>query len=233
MGLLTRIFGNSRSRDAAGPQSSQFHESESTSNEGEGSRNAPRRELVQVTMRDTMRKHGIPTDWMECRILSTVNRSGRAGLHANFVVKQAHQQMLSYVFAFQESFETELVRFEPRARDWLMAMSWEFENLPPGLAAQTAQARPSAAAPLGALSAGSGLPQLRDDFQARAFAPTDDAMAAEMPRSDEEVQRDLQALFAIRDAAMAQAAKRDEPGDAPDFENTRPFDDDEPPGKKG
>ncbi|NML45396.1 hypothetical protein HHL11_16705 [Ramlibacter sp. G-1-2-2] len=232
MGLLTRIFGNGREREPGGPPSSQFHESDSTSNEGEASRNAPRRELVQVIMRDTMRKHGIPTDWMECRILSTVNRSGRAGLHANFVIKQAHQQMLSYVFAFQDSFETELARFEPRARDWLMGLSWEFQGLPTGLAAQAALPR-SIANPAGT-GAPFSLPPLSMNVpQDRAFAPTDDAMAAEMPRSDEEVQRDLKALFAIRDAAMAQAARRQDADGPPDFENTRPFDDDESPGKKG
>ena len=62
MGLLKRIFGsNGTQRDSqAGPESAQFHETGSTSNEAETSRNAPRRELIQVVTRDTMRKHGIP-----------------------------------------------------------------------------------------------------------------------------------------------------------------------------
>jgi hypothetical protein len=63
----------------------------------------------------------------------------------------------------------------------------------------------------------------------RAFAPTDDELAAELPRSDEEVQRDLKALFAIRDAALADAAGRPaQHPDRPDFEPTRPFDDPDP-----
>ena len=79
MGLLQKIFGDKgKEREAEGfSPSDPFHESESS--EGfEGQRNAPRREVVQVILRDTMRKHGIPSDWVDCRILSTVNKIGRA-----------------------------------------------------------------------------------------------------------------------------------------------------------
>jgi hypothetical protein len=105
MGWLHKIFGEDKDGEA-GPRSSlgasQFHESETTADEDAAARNAPRRELVQVILRDTMRKHGIPSDWIECRILSTVTRSGRPGMHVNFVVRQAHDRLLGYVFAFQD-----------------------------------------------------------------------------------------------------------------------------------
>jgi hypothetical protein len=225
MGLLKRIFGNNETgRDSEpGQESAQFHETGSTSNEAETSRNAPRRELVQVVTRDTMRKHGIPSDWLECRILSTVTRSGRAGLHVSFVVRQAHEQLLGYVFAFQDSFLSELARFEPRARDWLVSVGWEFEGHTPVT---------SPGAPL--IKTGNGiLPSVRAPLvpadQPRSFAPAGDALAAEMPRSDEEMQQDLQALFAIRDAAIADAANKEE---RPDFEATQPFADTEAPPTK-
>src|SRR5687768_17562883 len=137
MGLIDRIFkGKEKDRDAggaaAGPASSQFYESEPGEPDSDadhaGSRNAPRRELVQVVLRDTMRKHGIPSDWVECRILSTIGRNGRTGLHVNFVVRRAHDQLLGYVFAFQDSFDRELARFDPRARDWLLSLGWEFQD---------------------------------------------------------------------------------------------------------
>lgn len=221
MGLLKRIFGsNGTHRDPEqGPESAQFHESGSTSNEAETSRNAPRRELIQVITRDTMRKHGIPSDWLECRILSTITRTGRAGLHVNFVVRQAHEQLLGYVFAFQDSFLSELARFEPRAREWLVSVGWEFE----GHGAATPATGFKVAG--GPTPAPTRAPLVAPQQQ-RAFAPTDDAMAAELTRSDEDVQQDLQALFAIRDAAIAQTAK--DP-DRPDFEPTQSFEDTEPP----
>jgi hypothetical protein len=222
MGLLKRIFGtNETQRDSEpGAESAQFHETGSTSNEAETSRNAPRRELIQVLTRDTMRKHGIPSDWLECRILSTVTRSGRAGLHVNFVVRQAHEQLLGYVFAFQDSFLSELARFEPRARDWLVSVGWEFE----GHGATTSAGAPAIKLP--GTATPSGRAPLVSNAAARDFAPTDDALAGEMPRSDEDMQQDLQALFAIRDAAIADAAKNES---RPDFEPTQPFEDTEAP----
>jgi len=217
MGLIGRIFGGSRERGEGGAShSTQFHESApDSSGNGEGSRNAPRRELVQVILRDTMRKHGIPSDWVECRILSTVNRSGRHGLHVNFVVKQAHDRLLAYVFAFQESFERELARFEPRAHDWLLSLGWEFRGFNAAEMPDPKTWVASSPAPLPAVPRDLG------------FEPTADlaTMDTEPPKSDEDVQRDLQALFAIRDAALADAAAgRTGPSDAStDFQSTQPF----------
>lgn len=211
MGLIGRIFGNGKEREAGGTSAStQFRESEPDSSDQEGSRNAPRRELVQVILRDTMRKHGIPSDWIECRMLSTVNRAGRHGLHVNFVVKQAHDRLLAYVFAFQDSFERELARFEPRAGDWLLSLGWEFQGFNAAEMPDPRTWAQSGPAPLLAVP---------------DFPPTEDpkSLEAEPPKTDEDVQRDLEALFAIRDAAMAQTALPREP--QKDFQPTQPFKD--------
>ena len=213
MGLIGRIFkGKDKDREG-GPASSQFYESEPDTGD-EHSRNAPRRELVQVILRDTMRKHGIPSDWIESRVLSTISRSGRAGLHVNFVVKSAHNQMLGYVFAFQDSFERELSRFEPRARDWLLSIAWEFQDFKVEELPDPKTFAASGPAPLA---------ELKEAQTALSFAPTQDPMAEEVARkSEEEVEQDLKALFAIRDAALAEAAgKRPVPGHS-DFQPTQP-----------
>jgi hypothetical protein len=220
MGLIDRIFG--KEREGAGT-STQFRESEPDTSDSQPSRNAPRRELVQVILRDTMRKHGIPSDWIECRMLSTVSRTGRKGLHVNFVVRQAHDRLITYVFAFQDSFERELARFEPRARDWLLSLGWEFQGFNAAempdphtwMASGPAPLQASAPAPL------------------QASGPPRDGLRDKPPKADEDMQRDLQALFAIRDAAMADTAKpkpssrprRQRDLDQPDFEPTRPSDD--------
>lgn len=206
MGLIDRIFGNGKDNQAPGGSgTTQFHESESDPSDSQPSRSAARRDLVQVILRDTMRSHGIPSDWIECRILSAVTRSGRTGLHVNFVVRRAHDRLITYVFAFQDSFERELARYEPRARtDWLLSLGWEFQGvnaadmpLPPSWAQ-------SGPAPLG---------RARPEGSRPA-------------KTDEDVQRDLEALFAIRDAAMADTARKPAPrDDQPDFQPTQPFDD--------
>jgi hypothetical protein len=206
MGLIERIFGSGNREAPAPSASTQFRESEPDSG-SEGSRNAPRRELVQVVLRDTMRKHGIPSDWIECRVLSTVSRTGKRGLHVNFVVRKAHDRLLAYVFAFQDSFERELARFEPRAHDWLLSLGWEFQGFNAAEMPDPHMWAQSGPAPL-----------VQPDWH----APSDFRPSEEPPKSDEDVQRDLEALFAIRDAAMK--APPSEPADAPnDFQPTQPF----------
>jgi hypothetical protein len=227
MGLLDRFFGHGKDADApAGAASTQFRESEPDTEESRVSRNAPRRELVQVVLRDTMRKHGIPSDWVECRILSTINRSGRPGLHVNFVVKKAHDKLLAYVFAFQDSFEREIARFDPRARDWLMSLGWEFQGFNAADMPDPHTWMHSGVVPLQA-------PLVQPDWRGpssgfgHTVPPDEDSRPA-----DEDVQRDIQALFAIRDAAMGDTPRqppadprRNPAPDAPDFENTHPGED--------
>jgi hypothetical protein len=217
MGLIGRIFGGDKGREGAGSNSTQFHESEPDSADEEGSRNAPRRELLQVILRDTMRKHGIPSDWIECRMLSTVSRTGRHGLHVNFVVKQAHDRLLAYVFAFQDSFERELARFEPRARDWLLSLGWEFQGFNAAEMPDPRTWAQSGPAPLTAMPG----------VSARAAPPTPapKPVLSEPPKSDDDMQRDLAALFAIRDAAMADTSRRPPRDEPNDFQNTQPFGD--------
>ena len=217
MGLIDRIFGNGKEREGPGSASTQFHESEPDS-DSEGSRNAPRRELVQVILRDTMRKHGIPSDWIECRILSAQTRSGRTGLHVNFVVRKAHERLLTYVFAFQDSFERELARFEPRARDWLLSLGWEFQGFNAAEMPDPNTWVHSGPAPLDALPPLVGAGMLADRR---------DEADTEPPKSDDDVQRDLQALFAIRDAAMADTGRPAAPRqrEQADFQPTQPFED--------
>lgn len=225
MGLLDRFFGSGKEADPSTPTAStQFRESEPDSEESRASRNAPRRELVQVILRDTMRKHGIPSDWIECRILSSISRSGRAGLHVNFVVKKAHDRLLAYVFAFQDSFERELARFEPRARDWLISLGWEFQGFNAADMPDPNSWAPSGPAPLHP-------PLVQPDWRAPSgFGHTVPPMD-EGAKSDEDIDRDLKALFAIRDAAMADTVRKPPPaeGGEGEFASTQPPEDPQPP----
>ena len=180
MGLLNRLFGRGGADPGADghtqPQSSQFHESETTA-QHHGPKNAPRRELVQVVLRDTMRKHGIPSDWIDCRILSVVTRQHQSGMHVQFIVGKGQTRLLSYVHEFQESFWEEIEKFEPHARDWLFSLAWQFDG---GASRASRRSMPTF-----------------DDTQLGGDTQPPDLR-------EEELASDLQALYAIRDAAMAQ-----------------------------
>lgn len=194
MGLLKKIFGGDKAATAAatGPASSQFHESETTTELG--SKNAPRRELVQVVLRDTMRQHGVPSDWIDCRILSVVSRSAMSGMHVHLIVRQGHDRLLTYIPAFQSSFISAIQKFEPKVQDWLLSLSWQFEGI-----------------------SESNYPDMPDPGIWTSGLAPQTATAADTSVHDDEVAQDLKALFAIRDAAL-----QDPAADHPDFEPTRP-----------
>lgn len=197
MGLLKKFFGAEADAEAAAPASSQFQDAEATPEQA--TRNGPRKELVQVVLRDTMRRHGIPSAWIDCRILSVVSRRKSNGMHVHFVVRDGHDRLLAYVPAFQRGFMTELEKFEPKYSDWLLSLSWQFEGLTEGSGPRLPEPGSFAAAPAPAAAPAAAAPKRPND-------------------EDDSVAQDLQALFAIRDAALARGL----PADTPDFEPTRP-----------
>ncbi len=189
MSLIGKLF---RHKDGAPsttppPLSAQFQESEAHS--GPPSKTARRRELVQVVLRETMRQHGIPTGWIDCRVLSVVSTGtgGSSGVHVTFVVRQGEDTLLTYVHAFEESFIRKMREFEPRALGWILSLSWQFSGDAP--AGHAAMPDPG----VWNQSAGAATPDAPDTLPA--------------PLEDEELKQDLEALFAIRDAALLQPSE--------------------------
>lgn len=194
MGLLKRLFGTNGAREAAGPPSSQFEDSETTTELS--SRNAPRRELVQVVLRDTMRRHGIPSDWIECRLLSVMSARRGPGMHVQLVVRQGDDRLLTYVHAFQESFLREVEKFEPKASEWIFSLSWQFEGK--RLTSDRQMPPPSTWGKEVALPAAPAQKPAARPARAPVSAPAPEPAPAE----DAELEQDLKALFAIRDAVL-------------------------------
>lgn len=179
-------------RDKAPPQSQprpDFYDSDDESTNP--SRGAPRREVVHVVLRETMRLHGIPSDWIEARALSLVRSDKTSGTHVTLIVRGGEDRLLPYVLAFQASFQEALARFDPRADDWLRGIAWQFD----ARAAPTDKAMPDPRTWSGALPRGKA-PAVAA-VAAVAAKPQDIAAS-----DDEDLKRDLMALFAIRDAAL-------------------------------
>jgi hypothetical protein len=195
MGLLNRIFrSDAKGADSVPPLATRFQDADSEAENDQEARLNVRRELVQVTLREAMRRHAVPSDWLDLRMLPVVNRKGKHGMHVQLVVKQGQGSLLAYIPSFQSSFMAEIEKFEPRAWDWLLSISWQFT----GISSTSAGEEPRAVTAPTPLASAPAQPQ-------PAAAPVDD-----------EVAQDLKALFAIRDAALQQAQ------DPPDFEPTRP-----------
>jgi hypothetical protein len=120
MKFIRKMFGG---EGKPGPRD---EERDATTLEKTKGHNEPRRELIQLTLRETMRRHGIPTDWVDCRTLSVLTKQHKQGMHVQFLVRKADHQLLPWVHALQEGFWEQVLRADPRAHDWLFSVGWEF-----------------------------------------------------------------------------------------------------------
>jgi hypothetical protein len=204
----------------------------------DNSDNATRRQLVQMMLRDGLRKHGIPPGWVECRILVVNSRSRGQGLYLNLVMRHWDMLLLTYAHAFQQQLLSAITEFEPQASVWLHGISWELDvgdscpylDMPDPsiwvdiLASDTPAPRTGRAAPPAVAKAApeftpmpmAAVPVAPVLQSVVAAAP---AVAAPVSEEDADVLRDLERMFAIRDANIRQQGAPDTPVD---FQNTEP-----------
>src|SRR5687767_1059705 len=117
MGILDFIFGPGKSRQPAKPQTSQFPSS---------TRNATRRELVRVALRDTLVRHGVPTDWVGVETLSAITRGREPGLHMRLILRHWEPQLLACAVALQKHVAQRVLLLDPLAAGWMTGISWQF-----------------------------------------------------------------------------------------------------------
>lgn len=183
----------------------------------DNSDNGTRRQLVQVVLRDCLRRLGIPPGWVECQMMVVNSRTRGQGLYVRLVMRHWDLRLLTYANAFQKELLAAITQFEPGASTWLHGISWELDVgdtcpyldmpdpalwLPPSAPAE-APARASAPAVAATIS-----PAI--------------AVAGADADADEVLQdlQDLQRMFAVRDAHIEQQAAADM---APlDFQDTEP-----------
>jgi len=202
--LIKRLFGGAKKPDLAAP--SQPDSRAYPSAIEVESQAGTRRELVRMLTRDSQRHAGIPDGWLESQVLLELGRGGQTFIHLRVVVRHWDERLLKYAVAFQRTLRSEIERFEPAAREWLLSITWQYEvddqcpypRLPdPG--SWTGQA---------------GL----------AAGPTPAPARIEEKKQDteeDEVRADLARLFAVRDANMGeQAWEATKHSAMPDFEPT-------------
>lgn len=184
MSLFRKVFGDKSAAQARTP------EFEDSAEDVSRQRSGARRDAVHAVFTDTMGRHGIPSDWLECRTMSLAQRDRCGGTYVVLVVRGGQDRLLPYAPAFQASLREGLERFDPRLGDWLRGIAWQFDERQgaadsPGLPAAT----PAPAIPAAGL--------------------------ADAPAAPDDLEADLRALFAIRDAALGDTAEPSPPKGPP------------------
>jgi len=208
--MMRRLFGAPKAALAAAERTSGDHPPTIE----DGSDNAMRRQLVQVLLRDLLRKHGIAPHWIELQML-VVSRSSRGtGLFVRLIIRHWDARLMNYAVALQNALLADVARFEPRASEWLHGISWQFEmtdSCPyttlPDKAFWVESVRPETPV------IGVSPPALSSNPS--AFTP----IALAVPRSEEsEALEDLQRLFQVRDELLGKHFD----GIAVGYEKTQP-----------
>jgi hypothetical protein len=85
------------------------------------------RELVRVVLKDTLRRHGIPSEWLACEVNTVPNGPRGEELHIQLVVLKWHELLLRYARALELQLLRGLDRFEPMVdHTQKCTISWRF-----------------------------------------------------------------------------------------------------------
>ncbi|NMM12988.1 MAG: hypothetical protein HHJ17_05510 [Rhodoferax sp.] len=84
------------------------------------------RELIRVVLKDTLRLHGIPLNWLACEVILIARAPGDEELHIQLVVMKWNEQLLRYATALQQQLLHGLDRFDPSVDHSRYIVSWRF-----------------------------------------------------------------------------------------------------------
>lgn len=85
------------------------------------------RELVRVVLKDTLRRHGIPSEWLACEVNIVAQGPRGEELHIQLLVLQWNELLLRYARALELQLLRGLDRFEPAVdHTQKCTISWRF-----------------------------------------------------------------------------------------------------------
>ena len=216
--LFSTLFGKKPAEPFRNTQSSRSLSRDNPPTITDGSENATRRQLVQVVLRDLLRRHGIPAEWMDCQMLLVSSQSRGAGMFVRLIVKHWDDRLMHYAVAFQNELRDHITRFDPRCAAWLHGISWELD-VGDSCPNATLPDKTFWQEPVRLRSASGAIPTL--NTPPVGVAPPA-APRARRPVNvpEAEARQDLDKLFAIRDKALSQSV--DGAGTPVGYETTQP-----------
>jgi hypothetical protein len=89
-----------------------------------------RKQLLGVVLRDTMRRNGVPPEWIGGETKLVAQPDGEPKLELQLSVECDEPRFLTYLTAFQADFRRRLMEIEPAASAWFSALTWRLRNEP-------------------------------------------------------------------------------------------------------
>jgi hypothetical protein len=85
-----------------------------------------RRELLNLAVRETLRKHGIPQSWIQADMSSALTTRKLRGVHLRLLVREWQPELLTYTVGVQRAIQSRLLRLDPLSINWLAGISWQY-----------------------------------------------------------------------------------------------------------
>jgi hypothetical protein len=83
-----------------------------------------RRELLRFVLHDTLKKTGVPAQWIGGEATPLLHDSGELSIEIRLILECDEPRFLYYLAAFQAEFEDRLLAIDPRAWDWVSRITW-------------------------------------------------------------------------------------------------------------
>ena len=115
---------NSVPKNVAGP--SVTTDSKSMSLNSTREKSDIQRELIRVVLKDTLRRLGIPFDWLSCEVIIIPHGMGNDELHIQLSLMKWHETFLRYGPALERQLVRGLDRFDPSVDHSKYIISWRF-----------------------------------------------------------------------------------------------------------
>lgn len=115
---------NSVPKNVAGP--SVTTDSKSMSLNSTREKSDIQRELIRVVLKDTLRRLGIPFDWLSCEVIIIAHGMGNDELHIQLSLMKWHETFLRYGPALERQLVRGLDRFDPSVDHSKYIISWRF-----------------------------------------------------------------------------------------------------------
>ena len=113
-------------RSARAKQDSQFPDTAMAMPSGSTLQaNDVQRELILIAYRDTMRMHGVPAQWLDCKVINTANGDGTERTQIQLIMNKWSGHVLRYAMALERQLVQCLDRYgsnEPFWAEWV----WKF-----------------------------------------------------------------------------------------------------------
>jgi hypothetical protein len=83
-----------------------------------------KRDLLRVVLSNTLKKNGVPPQWIDGEINAMSLPTGELRIEVRLSVRVDEPRLLAYLASFQADFERRLLGIAPDAKQWVSGIVW-------------------------------------------------------------------------------------------------------------